>query len=91
MDQLTRAFRAEGRKLGIIAVDPTSPFTGGAVLTTTDRKEASPGSPKSGADRPVNGEPACGRGWVTLGTAGRLVGHFFIYKGDVSGFVRERA
>jgi hypothetical protein len=31
-----------------------------------------------------------GRGWAALGTAGRLVGHIFIYKGDDSGFVAER-
>ena len=36
-------------------------------------------------------EPTSGRGWVTLGTAGRLVGHFYIHKGDDSGFVCERA
>jgi LAO/AO transport system kinase len=29
---LTSALRAEGRTVGIIAVDPTSPFTGGAIL-----------------------------------------------------------
>jgi len=34
--------------------------------------------------------PASGRGWVALGTAGRLVGHIFIHKGDDSGFVAER-
>lgn len=34
-------------------------------------------------------DPACGRGWVTLGTAGHLVGHFFIQQGDDSGFVCE--
>lgn len=33
---------------------------------------------------------ASGRGWATSGTAGRLVGHIFIYKGDDSGFVGER-
>jgi hypothetical protein len=33
---------------------------------------------------------ASGRGWVMLGTAGRLVGHIFIHKGDDSGFVGER-
>ncbi len=33
---------------------------------------------------------ASGRGWATLGTAGRLVGHIFICKGDDSGFVGER-
>ena len=37
-----------------------------------------------------DGSPACGRGWAALGTAGRLVGHIFIHKGDDSGFVAER-
>jgi len=32
-------------------------------------------------------DPASGRGWVVLGTAGRLVGHFYIHNGDDSGFV----
>src|SRR5581483_8835087 len=31
-DQITRAFRAEGKTVGIIAVDPLSPYTGGAIL-----------------------------------------------------------
>jgi hypothetical protein len=35
-------------------------------------------------------EPASGRGWATIGTAGRLVGHFYIHNGDDSGFVCER-
>jgi LAO/AO transport system kinase len=30
--QLTRELRHRGRKIGVIAVDPTSPFTGGAIL-----------------------------------------------------------
>jgi LAO/AO transport system kinase len=29
---LAKAYRAEGRTVGIIAVDPTSPFSGGAIL-----------------------------------------------------------
>jgi hypothetical protein len=33
---------------------------------------------------------ASGRGWAALGTAGRLVGHIFIHKGDDSGLVAER-
>ena len=37
-----------------------------------------------------DGTPATGRGWVALGTAGRLVGHIFVHKGDDSGFVAER-
>jgi len=31
-NQLTKLFRSSGKKVGIIAVDPTSPFTGGALL-----------------------------------------------------------
>ena len=31
-NQLTKLFRNENKKVGIIAVDPTSPFTGGALL-----------------------------------------------------------
>jgi LAO/AO transport system kinase len=31
-DQLTRALRAEQKKVGILAVDPSSPFSGGAIL-----------------------------------------------------------
>ncbi len=30
--QIAKAFRAKDHKIGIIAVDPTSPFTGGAIL-----------------------------------------------------------
>lgn len=32
IDQLIRQFRDQGKKVGILAVDPSSPFTGGAVL-----------------------------------------------------------
>ena len=35
-------------------------------------------------------DPSCGRGWASFGTAGRLVGHFYIHQGDESGFVCER-
>ncbi len=31
-DRLARELRQEGRKVGILAVDPTSPYTGGAIL-----------------------------------------------------------
>ena len=31
-DQLARTLRTEGKKVGILAVDPTSPFSGGAIL-----------------------------------------------------------
>jgi LAO/AO transport system kinase len=32
VDQLARHYRRQGRSIGIIAVDPTSPYTGGAIL-----------------------------------------------------------
>ena len=32
VDRLARSWRESGRKVGIVAVDPTSPFTGGAIL-----------------------------------------------------------
>ena len=32
VDQLAKQYRKQGRTLGIIAVDPTSPFSGGAIL-----------------------------------------------------------
>ena len=31
-DKIAREYRAQGKTVGIIAVDPTSPFTGGAIL-----------------------------------------------------------
>lgn len=31
-DKLARAYRNQGKTVGIIAIDPTSPFTGGAIL-----------------------------------------------------------
>ncbi|MFN8011606.1 MAG: methylmalonyl Co-A mutase-associated GTPase MeaB [Holophagaceae bacterium] len=31
-DRLARSFRSEGLKVGILAVDPTSPYSGGAIL-----------------------------------------------------------
>lgn len=31
-DRLTKALRKKGKKIGIIAIDPTSPFSGGAIL-----------------------------------------------------------
>jgi LAO/AO transport system kinase len=32
VERLAMAFRKKGKKLGIVAVDPSSPFTGGAIL-----------------------------------------------------------
>ena len=32
VDQLTRKYRADGQRVAIVAVDPSSPFSGGAIL-----------------------------------------------------------
>jgi len=32
VDRLVSAYRKEGRRVGVVAIDPTSPFTGGAIL-----------------------------------------------------------
>jgi LAO/AO transport system kinase len=39
VDQLARAFREQQQKVGILAVDPTSPFSGGAILGDRIRME----------------------------------------------------
>jgi len=39
-EQLVRAYRERGLKVGVIAVDPTSPFTGGALLGDRIRMES---------------------------------------------------
>ncbi|GAC1659973.1 MAG: methylmalonyl Co-A mutase-associated GTPase MeaB [Acidobacteriaceae bacterium] len=40
MDQLAREYRKIDKQVGIIAVDPTSPFTGGAILGDRIRMQA---------------------------------------------------
>ena len=40
VDQLAREYRKQDRKIGIIAVDPTSPYTGGAILGDRIRMQA---------------------------------------------------
>ncbi len=40
VDAMTAALRAAGRTVGIVAVDPTSPFTGGAILGDRIRMQA---------------------------------------------------
>jgi len=32
VDRMVRAYRAQGKTVGVVAVDPTSPYTGGALL-----------------------------------------------------------
>ena len=43
VDRLTAAMRSAGRRVGIVAVDPTSPFTGGAILGDRIRMQAHAG------------------------------------------------
>jgi LAO/AO transport system kinase len=43
VDRLTTAIRTDGRTVGIVAVDPTSPFTGGAILGDRVRMQAHAG------------------------------------------------
>ena len=43
VDRLTALLRASGRTVGVVAVDPTSPFTGGAILGDRVRMQAHAG------------------------------------------------
>jgi LAO/AO transport system kinase len=45
VDHLARALRARGATVGILAVDPTSPFTGGAILGDRVRMQSHAGDP----------------------------------------------
>jgi len=43
VDKLTAAIRVTGRTVGVVAVDPTSPFTGGAILGDRVRMQSHAG------------------------------------------------
>jgi LAO/AO transport system kinase len=45
VDRLVTAIRATGRTVGVVAVDPTSPFTGGAILGDRVRMHAHAADP----------------------------------------------
>jgi LAO/AO transport system kinase len=45
VDKMTAAIRQDGRTVGIVAVDPTSPFSGGAILGDRVRMQAHAGDP----------------------------------------------
>ena len=62
------------------ARSPSSPSRA-TSMSATARATARP-APSSPGKATTTTDPACGRGWVTLGTAGRLVGHFYIHNGD---------
>jgi LAO/AO transport system kinase len=44
-NELAKAYRASGRRVGVIAVDPTSPFSGGAILGDRIRMRDLAGDP----------------------------------------------
>lgn len=48
VDRLARAWLASGRRVGVIAVDPTSPFTGGALLGDRIRMQEKSGQSDDG-------------------------------------------
>ena len=45
VDHLAREYRKENKTVGIVAVDPTSPYTGGAILGDRIRMQAHHGDP----------------------------------------------
>jgi len=45
VSELTRLLRARGEQVGILAVDPSSPFTGGAILGDRIRMQSHQGDP----------------------------------------------
>lgn len=46
LNRLIRAYRAAGERVAVVAVDPTSPLSGGAVLADRLRMEAADGDPE---------------------------------------------
>lgn len=85
-DQLARTLRAGGQKVGILAVDPTSPFSGGAILGDRIRMQRIAADPgvfiRSMATRGALGGlaratqdaidvlDAAGFGWILVETVG---------------------
>jgi LAO/AO transport system kinase len=45
VDQVTRVLRSQGKRVAIVAIDPSSPFTGGAVLGDRIRMQQHAGDP----------------------------------------------
>jgi len=76
---------AQGESDGEIAFGTLKASWTCATAPATDRP--APSSHWKGHDE---NDPSCGRGWAMIGTAGRLVGHFYIHNGEESGFVCER-
>ena len=45
VDQMVRLLRMDGQRVGVVAIDPTSPFTGGALLGDRIRMQGFSGDP----------------------------------------------
>lgn len=45
VDTVVRKLRAEGKKVGVVAIDPSSPYTGGAILGDRIRMQKHAGDP----------------------------------------------
>jgi LAO/AO transport system kinase len=45
VDTVVRRLRAEGKKVGVVAIDPSSPYTGGAILGDRIRMQKHAGDP----------------------------------------------
>lgn len=58
VDSLISIFRKKGRTIGVIAIDPTSPFTGGAILGDRIRMQ------KQSLDKEVFIRSLATRGWI---------------------------
>ena len=48
VDKLIGAYRARGERVAVLAVDPSSPFTGGAILGDRIRMQGPPGGARAG-------------------------------------------
>ena len=73
VDGLTRELRKQGRRVGIVAVDPSSPYSGGAILGDRIRLGDFPPQRQG----PVAGDPGAGDAGVymrSMATRGHLGG-----------------
>ena len=96
---LARQIRNQGRRVGIVAVDPTSPFSGGAILGDRIRMGALADAPgvfiRSMATRgalgglayPAEGNVSCEQLPPLFGQCGQHVGHDWTWFYDIYCYV----
>src|SRR3984957_13013225 len=74
VDQMAKWLRAEGQMVGVVAVDPSSPYTGGALLGDRIRMQGfGGGAGEWGVFTPRRGAGG-GGGWAGGGGGGCLLG-----------------